>query len=79
MATTQGPKQTAIAIAPEISALVIVDMQNFFLSPEFRHHPLGLAAVAPTIKVIEKCRAAGIQVGQCLMINSRHDIRVLHS
>lgn len=62
IATSQGPKETSFTIAPELSALVVVDMQNYFLSPECRDHPLGLKAVEPTIKVIEKCREAGIQV-----------------
>jgi len=60
--TSEGPKETSITISPESSALVIVDMQNFFLDPKCRDHPNGLKAVEPTIKVIEKCRAAGIQV-----------------
>jgi len=62
IATTEGPKDTSITIDPSISALVVVDMQNFFLSPEVRDHPLGLKAVEPTIRVIKKCREAGIQV-----------------
>lgn len=60
--TTEGPKDVSVVISPESSALVIVDMQNFFLSPKCRDHPNGLKAVEPTIKVIEKCRQAGIQV-----------------
>ncbi|KAI9744572.1 MAG: hypothetical protein M1818_002101 [Claussenomyces sp. TS43310] len=62
--TTQGPKDTSISIAPELSALVIVDMQNYFLSSRCRDppHSLGLKAIGPTIRVIEKCREAGIQV-----------------
>jgi hypothetical protein len=61
-ATTEGPKEVSVAIAPESSALVVVDMQNFFLSPKFRDHPNGLKAVEPTIRAIAKCREAGIQV-----------------
>lgn len=60
--TTEGPKGTSFTIDPESSALVIVDMQNFFLDPQCTVHPNGLKAVEPTIKVIEKCREAGIQV-----------------
>src|SRR3954464_3678894 len=60
--TTYGPEGTSISIAPELSALVIVDMQNFFLHPSCREHPTGLAAVEPTLKMIHKCRALGIQV-----------------
>jgi nicotinamidase-related amidase len=60
--TTQGPAETYLTISPEISALVVVDMQNFFLHPDCRSHPLGLAAVQPTLKAIAKCRELGIQV-----------------
>ncbi len=63
--TTQGPDDTHVAISPALSALVIVDMQNFFLHPSFRDHPTGLAAVEPTLRVIDKCRRAGIQVPKC--------------
>jgi hypothetical protein len=59
--TTWGPQDTFISIAPEITALVVVDMQNFFLHPSCMEHPTGLAAVEPTIKVINKCRELGIQ------------------
>jgi len=62
IATTKGPENTSIVIAPQSSALVIVDMQNFFLDPKCMDHPNGLKAVEPTIKVIEKCREVGIQV-----------------
>ena len=62
IATSEGPKETSITIAPETTALVIVDMQNFFLDSKCMDHPHGLDAVEPTIKVIEKCREAGIQV-----------------
>lgn len=61
-ATTEGPKEVSVAISPESSALVIIDMQNFFLSPECRDHPTGLKAVEPTMRAIKKCREAGIQV-----------------
>jgi hypothetical protein len=60
--TTEGPKETSITIAPESTALIIVDMQNFFLDAKCMNHPNGLKAVDPTIKVVEKCREAGIQV-----------------
>lgn len=60
--TTQGPEGTFISVSPGLSALVIVDMQNFFLHSSCRDHPTGLAAVEPTLKVIEKCREKGIQV-----------------
>ncbi len=42
--TTQGPGDTYVTISPALSALVVVDMQNFFLDPSCRAHPTGLAA-----------------------------------
>jgi len=62
MSTSSGPPSTTFQIIPSKTALVIVDMQNFFLSPECMAHPNGLAAVQPTIDVIAKCRDVGIQV-----------------
>jgi len=61
-ATTEGPKETLVTIAPGSTALVIVDMQNFFLDSKCMEHPNGLKAVEPTIQLIEKCREAGIQI-----------------
>jgi phosphatidylethanolamine-binding protein len=60
--TTEGPRDISVSISPESSALLVVDMQNFFLDPKCRDHPNGLKAVEPTIKAIEKCRDVGIQV-----------------
>jgi phosphatidylethanolamine-binding protein len=47
---------------PDKAALVIVDMQNYFIHPTYRHHAAGLRAVKPILKVIEKCRKEGIQI-----------------
>jgi phosphatidylethanolamine-binding protein len=63
--TTHGPADTKISISPELSALIIVDMQNYFLSPRCRDYPLGLEAVEKLGRpggVLEKCRELGIQV-----------------
>ena len=49
-------------INPDKSALVIVDMQNYFIHPLYRHHGPGLAAIKPLLRVIEKARKEGIQV-----------------
>jgi len=57
--TTEGEEGTTIRVAVEKTALVIVDMQNFFLDKKSMDHPNGLKAVEPTIK---KCREIGIQV-----------------
>lgn len=59
---TQGPPGTSVLINPHATALVIVDMQNFFLHPSCRSHPTGLAAVAPLLDTIAACRATGVQV-----------------
>ena len=67
LATSQGVADTYLTVAPSLSALVVVDMQNFFLHPSCRDHPPGLAAVEPTIKVVEKCRELGIQARQSFL------------
>ena len=60
--TTAGPPDTRIAVAPDRTAFVIVDMQNFFLHRRCRDHPTGRAAVAPTLAAVEACRRAGIRI-----------------
>ncbi|KAK8072399.1 isochorismatase [Apiospora saccharicola] len=62
VATSQGPPDTSITIDPALSALVVVDMQNYFLDARCRTYPAGLATVEPTLRVIEKCREVGVQV-----------------
>jgi len=60
--TTRGPEGISVRIAPEVTALVIIDMQNYFLHPSCNDHPSGLAAVECTLGVIKKCREIGIKV-----------------
>lgn len=60
--TTRGPPDTSILMAPSSAVLVVIDMQNYFLHPSCRSHPAGLAAVGPLLRVIERCRGAGVQV-----------------
>ncbi|PSR94539.1 Isochorismatase-like protein [Coniella lustricola] len=62
IALTQGPADTSIVIAPAATALVVIDMQNFFLHPSCRAHPTGLEAVEPLLKTIAHCRRTGVQV-----------------
>ncbi|KAH8682401.1 isochorismatase [Xylariales sp. PMI_506] len=62
ISTTKGPADTSIVVNPDATALVVVDMQNFFLDAKCRSHPTGLAAVDSTLDVIRKCREVGIQV-----------------
>lgn len=59
---TQGPPDNSVLISPASAALVVIDMQNFFLHPSCRSHPAGLAAVDPLLRTIERCRTAGVQV-----------------
>ncbi|KAF2106679.1 phosphatidylethanolamine-binding protein [Lophiotrema nucula] len=49
-------------IDPEKSALVIVDMQNYFIHPMYRDHVAGRAAVEPILKVIKRCRKERVQI-----------------
>ena len=41
---TEGPEETLFTISPKATALVIVDMQNFFLDAKCMDHPNGLKA-----------------------------------
>lgn len=59
---TYGPPSTSLLLSPCRTALIVVDMQNFFLHPSCRSHPSGLAAVPPLVNVIARCREVGVQV-----------------
>jgi hypothetical protein len=57
-----GTRKTAI-IEPSRSALVIIDMQNFFLHPELNDAATGgRTAVEPTLKMIDGFRSKGMKV-----------------
>ncbi|KAF3003390.1 hypothetical protein E8E14_007919 [Neopestalotiopsis sp. 37M] len=62
VATSRGPPATSVRIDPARTALVVIDMQNYFLDAKLRNHETGLAAVPPTLDVIAKCRKLGIQI-----------------
>ncbi|KAI5121245.1 hypothetical protein M0805_002292 [Coniferiporia weirii] len=51
-----------IRIDAKKSALVVIDMQNFFLHPDLRAHPKGLACVDPLLNTIPPLRAAGVKI-----------------
>jgi nicotinamidase-related amidase len=53
---------TSIRIDQKRSALVIVDMQNFFLHPDLRERPVGRDCVAPILSILPACRANGIKI-----------------
>ncbi|THH06067.1 hypothetical protein EW146_g9727 [Bondarzewia mesenterica] len=44
------------------TALVIVDMQNFFLHPEMREHPTGLECIQPLIGAVRALRTQGVRI-----------------
>ncbi|CAA7265826.1 unnamed protein product [Cyclocybe aegerita] len=44
------------------TALIVIDMQNFFLHPDIRAHPLGLKCVEPLLQVIPLLRAMGSKI-----------------
>ncbi|KAF8609801.1 Isochorismatase hydrolase [Ceratobasidium sp. AG-I] len=56
----QGERR--VRIDPGITALVVVDMQNYFLHPELRDHPSGLACVDPLVKILPRLREAGVLI-----------------
>lgn len=52
-----------IRIDPTRSAIVIIDMQNFFLHPSVRTHSTGIAASDKLLQhIIPQARQAGIQI-----------------
>ncbi|KAL6309927.1 Isochorismatase hydrolase [Sparassis latifolia] len=51
-----------LRIAKERSAIVIIDMQNFFLHPDLREHPTGLACVDPLMKAVPALRSQGVKI-----------------
>jgi hypothetical protein len=62
-ATSKGPPDIVVKIVPEFTALVVIDMQNYFLHPSCNYHPAGVAAANQVVQVITKCREAQIKVG----------------
>ncbi|EJD55356.1 Isochorismatase hydrolase [Auricularia subglabra TFB-10046 SS5] len=49
-------------VDPAKSALIVVDMQNFFLHPDIMPHPTGLAAVDPLLRVLPILRQRGVSI-----------------
>ena len=69
-ATYQG-----IKINPQQTCLVIVDMQNYFIDPEYCNHPPGIAAVGPILQAIERCRREGIQIVWLNWVTNEREMR----
>jgi nicotinamidase-related amidase len=66
---------TGFMIDPGNSVLIVVDMQNYFVNPIYRDHSAGIAAIAPTLKVIERCRKEGIQIAWLNWGITDHDLK----
>ncbi|KAF2133011.1 PEBP-like protein [Dothidotthia symphoricarpi CBS 119687] len=64
-------------IDPDTSVLIIVDMQNYFINPMYRDHAAGIAAIEPTLKVIERCRREGIQIAWLNWGITEQDLRLM--
>ncbi|KAI1308379.1 Isochorismatase-like protein [Xylaria venustula] len=60
--TTHDQLDTGVLMDIGMTALVVVDMQNFFLHPRCNDYPEGLAAAERTLAVVTKCRKLGIQI-----------------
>lgn len=54
--------ERVVRISKERSAIVIIDMQNFFLHSDLRDHPTGLDCVVPLMNVIPPLRSQGVKV-----------------
>ncbi|KAL1693985.1 Isochorismatase-like protein [Schizophyllum commune] len=72
--TLKAGKKT-ITVNPEKSALIVVDMQNYFLNPAYTDFPAGLAAVQPTIDSVKAFRAAGAKVIWCQWGLTEYDLQ----
>ncbi|KAF9475977.1 Isochorismatase hydrolase [Pholiota conissans] len=66
-----------VRVDKEKTAIVIIDMQNFFLHPDLRAHPLGLACVDPLLKVVPALRSMGSKI---LWVNwglTEHELKTI--
>ncbi|GJJ06675.1 hypothetical protein Clacol_000870 [Clathrus columnatus] len=60
--TLPVPQNGPIIVQPNTTALVIIDMQNFFLHESLNGDPKGRAIVPTTVNLIQAFRAAGMPV-----------------
>lgn len=51
-----------IRIDTKSTAMVIIDMQNFFLHPQLRDHPTGLKCIDPLMEVVPALRSLGVRI-----------------
>ncbi|EJU00521.1 Isochorismatase hydrolase [Dacryopinax primogenitus] len=64
-----------IAISPKKSALVIIDMQNYFLHERCCDGKLGREMIPTLIETVKACRKAGMPVVWCNMGFSKSDVK----
>ncbi|KAL1862627.1 hypothetical protein Daus18300_008424 [Diaporthe australafricana] len=60
--TTRGAEDISVAIDPTKSALVVIDMQNYFLHPFCNDFPSGVAAAERAAEVVRACRQSNIKI-----------------
>jgi len=61
--SAQGDRR--VRLDTKKTALVVIDMQNFFLHPDRHPHPSGLACVQPLVELVPFFRKKGIQIVWC--------------
>ncbi|KAF5313048.1 hypothetical protein D9619_003558 [Psilocybe cf. subviscida] len=69
--------ERVVRVDKAATAIVIIDMQNFFLHPDLRAHPSGLGCVDPLMKVVPALRSAGSKI---LWVNwglTEHELKTL--
>ncbi|CAH0050997.1 unnamed protein product [Clonostachys solani] len=60
--TTEGASNVTVVIAPELTTLIVIDMQNYFLDRTCNDHPSGIVAAHKTVELVKKCRDLDIKV-----------------
>lgn len=70
-------RHTGFMIDPGTSVLIVVDMQNYFIHPMYRDHAAGIAAVQPSLDVIERCRKEGIQIAWLNWGITEHNLKTM--
>lgn len=68
---------TGFMFDPDSAVLIVVDMQNYFIHPQYREHAAGIKAIEPTLRVIERCRKEGIQIAWLNWGLTEHDLKTM--
>ncbi|TRM55988.1 Isochorismatase-like protein [Schizophyllum amplum] len=76
-AKTLKAGEKTITVNPGKSALLVVDMQNYFLNPAYTDFPKGLATVQPTIDSVKAFRAAGAKIIWCQWGLTDYDLQFI--